>query len=80
MDSKFRFDPIDKQELARWLCLSDTQRIQTMLESREFVCAIIRGDLSIRYPNLPISEMNLKVLEEIERRGKRSVPRFDLVS
>ncbi len=80
MQHHFRFDPINKAELARWMNLSDTARIQTMLEAREFILALIRGDLSVYYPELSDEELNLKVLEEIDRRGKRKIPRFDPVS
>lgn len=79
MQPQFRFDPIDPTDLARWMSLSDSARIQTMLEAREFILALIRGDLSTHYPTLPPDELNLKVLEEIERRGKRNIPRFDTV-
>ena len=80
MNHHFRFDPINKDDLARWMSLSDTARLQTMLDSREFAVALIRGSLTNFYPDLSSRELNLKVLEEIERRGKRKIPQFNLVS
>lgn len=80
MNPYFRFDPIDKDELARWMSLSDTARLQTMLDAREFAVALIRGSLASYYPGLSSEELNLKVLEELERRGKRKIPQFNFVS
>jgi hypothetical protein len=49
------------------LSLSPGQRIQAMLDARALVVGIIRGRLRTRYPDLPEAELNLKMLEEIER-------------
>jgi hypothetical protein len=48
------------------LSLSPGQRIQAMLDARALLVGMIRGRLRTRYPNLPDSELNLKLLEEIE--------------
>jgi hypothetical protein len=47
--------------------LSPGQRLQAMLEARALVVGIIRGRLQTRYPELSDQEINLKILEEIER-------------
>jgi hypothetical protein len=47
-----------------------------MLEARELAVSLIRGRLRRQYPDLSHSELNLKVLEEIERAKKISPPRF----
>ena len=47
--------------------LSPGQRLQAMLDARAVLVGIIRGRLRKRYPNLSNRELNLKILEEIER-------------
>lgn len=69
-----RFDPVDVEQVRRSARLSPGQRIQRMLDARELAVALIRGRLRRRYPNLPPGELNLKVLEEIER-ARRTPPR-----
>lgn len=49
------------------LKLSPGQRIQAMLDARALVVGIIRGRLRNKYPDIPEAELNLKMLEEIER-------------
>ena len=49
------------------LSLSPGQRIQAMLDARALVVGIIRGRLRNKYPDIPEPELNLKMLEEIER-------------
>ena len=76
MDSKFRFDPIDKQELERWLCLSNGGRIQTMLHAKWLAFGLIRGQLRHYYPAADDRELSLKLFEELEIRAKRRIPQF----
>ena len=66
-DITYRFDPIDEEALRLSARLTPGQRIQRMLDAREFAVGLIRGRLRRRYPDLPPRELNLKVLEEIER-------------
>ncbi len=47
-----------------------------MLDTRELLVGLKRGRLRRRYPHLTINELNMKVLEEIERVQKIQ-PRFD---
>lgn len=49
------------------LALSPGQRIQAMLGARALIVGIIRGRLRQAYPEIPEAELNLKMLEEIER-------------
>lgn len=51
--------------------LSPGERLQAMLAAREWVVGAIRGRLRRRYPDLTLYELNLKVLEEIERAERR---------
>lgn len=74
MNHKFRFDPIDKSELARWMNLSNGARIQTMLNSRRLVFGMIRGQLQRRYPEADNRELTIRLFEELETRAKRRIP------
>jgi hypothetical protein len=47
--------------------LTPGQRLQAMFDARAFLVGTIRGRLRQRYPDIPEAELNLKVLEEIER-------------
>jgi hypothetical protein len=62
-----RFDPVDMAQLRLLARLSPGQRIQRLLDARELAVGLIRGRLRRRYPDLSPRELNLKVLEEIER-------------
>jgi hypothetical protein len=71
-DTTYRFDPIDEEQLRLSARLSPGQRIQRMLDARELAVGLIRGRLRRRYPDLPSRELNLKVLEEMERAQRTS--------
>jgi hypothetical protein len=62
-----RFTHTDMELMRLRLSLSPGQRIQAMLDARALLVGMIRGRLRIKYPNLPENELNLKLLEEIER-------------
>jgi hypothetical protein len=47
--------------------LTPGQRLQAMLDAHALLVGVIRGRLRDRYPDLPERELNLKVVEEIER-------------
>ena len=67
-----RFDPIDVEQMRLSARLTPGQRIQRMLDARELAVGLIRGRLRRRYPDLSSRELNLKVLEEIERAERTS--------
>jgi hypothetical protein len=71
----YRFDPVDLEQMRLLGRLSPGQRIQVMLDARELAVGLIRGRLRRQYPDLPLREINLKVLEEIARAkmSRRSV-------
>jgi hypothetical protein len=71
-DTPYRFDSVDEEQLRLSARLTPGQRIQRMLDARELAVGLIRGRLRRRYPDLPPRELNLKVLEEIERAQGRS--------
>lgn len=66
-----RFDPLDHNFLRLRGRLSPGERLMAMLAAREWVVSAIRGRLQRRYPDLSPTEINLKVLEEIERAERR---------
>jgi len=63
----YHFDPIDIEHLKLSARLSLVRRWQRLLDARELAVGLIRGCLRRRYPHLSAGELNLKVLEEIER-------------
>lgn len=63
--SKFTHTDIELLHLR--LSLSPGQRLQAMFDARSLLVGIIRGRLRQQYPNLSNPELNLKMLEEIER-------------
>lgn len=62
-----RFTHTDLELMRLRLSLSPGQRIQAMLDARALVVGIIRGRLRKQFPDIPEAELNLKMLEEIER-------------
>ena len=68
----YRFDPVDKQLMRMLGRLSPGGRIQAMLDARELVVGLIRGRLRRQYPELSLRELNLKVLEELDRAQRTS--------
>ena len=62
-----QFDPVDVELLRHRLQLTPGQRLQAMLDARELLVGLKRGRLRRQYPHLSLRELNLKLLEEIER-------------
>jgi hypothetical protein len=60
-------DGIDLVQLELTQRLTAGQRIQRLLDARELAVGLIRGRLRRRYPEISARELNLKVLEELER-------------
>jgi hypothetical protein len=63
----FRFDPVDVEQMRLLSRLSPGGRIQVMLDARELAVGLIRGRLRRQFPDLSSHEINLQVLEELER-------------
>ena len=63
----YRFDPVDVQQMRLLGRLSPGGRIRAMLDARELAVGLIRGRLHRQYPELSLRELNLKVLEELDR-------------
>jgi hypothetical protein len=70
----YRFDPVDLEQMRLLGRLPPGRRIQVMLDARELAVGLIRGRLRRQYPDLSTRELNLKVLEEIARAGRRAAP------
>lgn len=71
----FQPDPPDQKLVRLLINLPAAKRVRAMLEARELAVGLIRGRLHRRYPHLPADEINLKVLEEIDR-GEQRTARF----
>ena len=64
--SEYRFD-IDVDQLRLAARLTPGQRVQAMLDAHEVVLGLTRGRLQRHYTRLSSRELNLKLLEELER-------------
>jgi hypothetical protein len=51
------------------LQLPPEKRVRLMLSARELAVGLMRGRLRKLYPDLSPEEINLKLLEELERAG-----------
>jgi hypothetical protein len=49
------------------MSLTPGQRLQAMFDARSLLVGIIRGRLREQYPKLSDTELNLRMLEEIDR-------------
>jgi hypothetical protein len=65
------FDPPDVQLMQVRARLSPGERLQAMLDAREWVIGAARARIQRRHPELSSVEVNLKILEEIERAKRR---------
>jgi hypothetical protein len=66
-ERQYKFPPIDKEKLLAYSKMTVGERIEAMLEEREKIVEVIRVRLRQEYPDLSPREINLKLLEEIER-------------
>jgi hypothetical protein len=70
--SQIHFDPVDLTQMRLLGQLAPGQRLQVMLDSRELAVGLKRGRLRRQYPHLSPRELNLKLLEELERAKDRA--------
>ena len=68
---KYRFDPADHNLMRIRGRLTPGERLLAMLAAREWVVSAHRARLQRQYPDLSPEEINLKMLEEIERAEQR---------
>jgi len=76
---KYRFGPVDHHFMRLRGRLSMGERLQAMLAAREWVFAAHRARVQRQHPDLSPEEVNLRVLEEIDRAERRR-PRSHTVS
>ena len=62
-----KFTHTDMELLRLRMALTPGQRLQAMFDARSLLVGIIRGRLRRQFPDIPDPELNLKMLEEIER-------------
>jgi len=62
--------PLDAQLLRLRSQMTPGQRINSLLTTREVLVGMKRGRLRRQYPDLTERELNLKLLEEIDRAGQ----------
>jgi hypothetical protein len=68
-----RFAHTDVELMRARMKLTPGERIQAMLDAYELQVGLMRGRLCQKYPHLSEREINLKILEEIDR-AKRARP------
>ena len=66
-DAIHHFDPVDIEAIRLTAWLSVGARVRRLLDTRALLVAMIRTRLRRQYPDLSARDLNLKVLEEIER-------------
>jgi hypothetical protein len=70
-EPKYRFDPVDHNFMRIRGRLTPGEWLLVMLAAREWVISAHRARLQRQYPDLSLEEINLKMLEEIERADRR---------
>lgn len=70
---RFRFDPVDADQVQLLLNLSPGERVRVMLDAQALAKGLIMGRLRRQYPDLTAEELGLKFVQEIER-GKQTRP------
>jgi len=64
-ESIFRPHTVDREQLRLLLSLPAHGRIRVMLDARELAVGMIRGRIRKKNPNMTLSMLNMKVLEEL---------------
>jgi hypothetical protein len=65
------FEPIDREEMEMLAKLRPGKRIIPMVQASEMVRAGLRGTFRKKFPNLSLSEINMKILEYMTYMDKR---------
>lgn len=68
--SQTHLDQLDAQLLRLRSQMTPGQRIHSLLRTRALLVGMKRGRLRRQYPDLTERELNLKLLEEIDRAGR----------
>ncbi|MEZ4770712.1 MAG: hypothetical protein R2844_20125 [Caldilineales bacterium] len=64
---RFRFDPVDIDQVRLLLSLPPGERVRVMLDAQALAKGLIMGRLCRQYPDLSPEELGFKFVEEIER-------------
>lgn len=67
----YRFDLTDHAFMRLRGRLSPGARLQAMLDARAWVVGAMRARLRRLYPDLSPQEINLKIIEELDRAGRK---------
>lgn len=70
------FGPIDWERVRLLGKLPRERRVLLMLNTSRAAKTFIRSRLRRQYPDLSNQELNMKLIEEIDRVGRRKTPRF----
>lgn len=63
----FQPHSVDHQQLKLLLSIPAHRRVRVMLDARELAVGMMRGRLRRQFPNLSLTMLNLKLLEELAR-------------
>ena len=63
----FQPHSVDRTQLRLLVNLPPHKRIRLMLDARELAVGLMRGRLRKKYPDLSLTMLNLKLLEELAR-------------
>jgi hypothetical protein len=63
----YRFDPVDIAAIRLTARLSVSMRVRRLLDTRALLVSMRRARLRRHFPEMSARDLNLKVLEEIER-------------
>ena len=69
-ETTYHFDPLDLVQVRLLADLPAERRVRIMLDARELAVGLIRGRLREQMPHSSLKELNLSLLEEIERGEK----------
>lgn len=70
---ELQFDPIDWQQMQIFSNLTIGERMKAMAQVSAFNRGLLRGAFRTRYPNLPIEEINMKMLRYLEWMKERGL-------
>lgn len=70
-ETTYHFDPLDLEQVRLLADLPAERRVRTMLEARELAVGLIRGRLREKMQHSSLKELNLSLLEELERGEKQ---------
>jgi lambda repressor-like predicted transcriptional regulator len=70
---QLQFDPIDWEQMRILARLTPGERMMAMARASAFGRALLRGAFRRRYPDLPIEEINMRMLRYLESLKERGL-------